>query len=113
MTNGEAWLYKYARATCGASFAFWRRTWERKPFPDLPKGASTGEDWAWAQGLNFKPLSCLLPSRYEIAVAPRLICSIHGSNSGNYDIEDSIAKGSREWTRAPQWDNYCREKMRL
>jgi L-lactate utilization protein LutB len=45
---------------------------------------------------------------------PRLICSIHGQQqSGNYDIEASIAKGGREWTRAAHFDNYCQEKMRL
>jgi hypothetical protein len=128
---GEAWLYKHRTHTPGTSLCYWRRTWERKPFPDLPKpGRGDAEDTHWLQGLNVAATSSLGHWLQGLNVAatsslghwlgapnysadPRLICSIHGGNTQAYDLEGIIARGSREWTRVPQWDEYARKVMAL
>lgn len=104
---GEAWLYQSHRAdhVLGTSFCYWRRTWERKKFADLPKGpAATGEDWTFLQGLKVASETAMRSG------GSRMIASIHPGNSSQaYDPENH----PREWRRAPEWDDYCLERMRL
>lgn len=111
-TAGEAWLYRNTRANycVGTSLCYWRRVWERRPFPDLPNnGEGTGEDTEWLRGVDSLGVSGISEGDPQ----PRMIASIHGGNTMHYDIEGNISLGSRNWERAPQWDDYCREKMRL
>lgn len=111
VTNGEAWLYKHRTNTPGTSLCYWRKTWERKPFPDLPKpGGGAGEDWHWLKGLNVATVSSVLTG---LQTEPRLIASIHGGNTQSYDLEGIIERGSQEWRRAPEWDDYARKAMAL
>ena len=116
--HGEAWLYKAPHGTApGTSLAYWRKTWERKPFPDMPKNKqSTGEDVAWVKGLNLATVSGIAENTSELGIVraePRLIASIHGGNTMAYDLEGMIARGSREWRRAPEWYAWCREKVQV
>jgi hypothetical protein len=107
--ENQAWLYRKSNARLETSFCYWRKTWERKPFPDGPKlgprGYSGGEGYSWAQGLKMETVSGIHP------VA--LIASIHGGNTMSYDIEGMIARGSDNWKRVPEWDAYCLERMKL
>ena len=123
----EAWLYSHSRPdyALGTSLCYWRKTWERKPFPDLPKGpGATGEDHEWQQQLRVvsksacKNNNLVAGFRTITAVsedfAPRMIASIHGGNSSKaYDIEALLAKGNKQWRRTPEWDYFCRMEMRL
>ena len=135
---GQAWNWKNAQGTAGSSFAYWRKTWEQKPFPDQPRpGCVTGEDYSFVQGLNFAAVSGIPRTRHQRACErfkartifencvdcdrtqrehaehgePRLVASIHGGNTSSYDLEGMIARGSREWRRAPEFDNYARKVM--
>jgi len=125
---GEAWLYQNAdpRRALGASLCYWRRVWEQRPFPDMPKGRNaTAEDTEWLKGVNSLGVSgarCKYPPARELpsiseypapCEQPRLICSIHGGNSTDYDPAGLMAHGSPNWQRAPEWDDYCRGRMAL
>jgi hypothetical protein len=110
--DGEAWLYsnRDPRYCIGASLCYWRRVWERHPFPALPKNREgLTEDNAWLRDVDSYGELSRLNEQWE----PRLICSIHGGNSQAYDIEAKIARGATEWRRVPEWDAYCREIMAL
>jgi len=122
----EAWLYRNRspRYALGTSLCYWGKTWEAKPFPDLPKNKqSSGEDTIWIQGLDVKAVTSLpLMSVEEFRKAGppvkllehqvRMIARIHGANSQSYDIERMIAGGSTEWTRVPPWDERVRETLK-
>ena len=116
---GEAWLYKAPHGTApGTSLCYWRKTWERKPFPDMPNNKqSTGEDVEWLKGLNLATVpgfGCVEGNGWRYFEGQsRLIASIHGGNTMSYDLEGMIARGSREWKRTPEWDEFCRESMVL
>lgn len=112
--TAQAWLYRNTRPdrSPGTSLCYWRRTWERKPFPDL----SIGEDTHWLTGLNVAAESAMIPRPDDPVVEPRLIASIHGGNTAKagYDIETAIAQGGeKNWIRTPDWDDYCRKVMAL
>jgi hypothetical protein len=113
---GEAWLYRSmtANSAPGTSLCYWCKTWDRKPFPDLPKNnQSSGEDVEWLKGLNVATISGIPPAA-GCEQQPRLIASIHGGNTMSYDIEAQIARGAeRSWRRAPEWDEFCRGRMAL
>lgn len=131
--RGEAWLYKSASIfpPPGTSLCYWRRIWEQKQFPDLPKpkgwaGKPMGgsEDHDWCKGLNVATQPCFRkhptdePFAREpiddIESEPRMIASIHGENTMPYDIEAQIERGAHtNWKRVPEWDSYCRERMAL
>lgn len=103
---GEAWLFTHPdpRYCLGTSLCYWRKTWERKPFKDLPKPGSTGEDWEFLNGLDSLGVSCIGENEM-----PLMIASIHGGNtSGQYlDIERSSS-----WERVPAYDGYCKRQWR-
>lgn len=118
LLGGEAWLYKAPHFTApGTSLAYWRKTWEMKPFPDMPNNKqSTGEDVQWLKGMNLATVSSLAVKDWEMGksdLLPRLIASIHGGNTMSYDLEGMIARGSREWRRTPELDEFCRSRMRI
>lgn len=105
---GEAWLWKHPlRGLPGTSLCYWRKTWEQWPFPDLPKNnASEGEDMAWLRGVDSLGVSSLMGWD-----DPRMIASIHGSNTMAYT--DALLSESTSWVRVPQFDQLCRERMAL
>lgn len=119
---GEAWLYSNRTPSyaVGSSLCYWRKTWERHPFPDL----QIGEDKAFLRAITdtggkvLAVSSMPTPKAYEsqrYEDAPRLICSIHAGNSNPeaYKLDEFVARGSQEWKRAPQWDDYARDRMAL
>lgn len=104
--SSEAWLLRNkSSARWGTTFCYWRKTWERKPFPDLPRpGAHGSEDYSWCNGLNIKTTSSILNHRQ-----PRMIASCHGGNTSDYrDLNPNSG-----WKRVPEWDDYCRKAMEL
>ena len=109
----EAWLWKNAIGHAGSSFCYWRTTWEKKPFPDLPKpDRGSGEDFQWVQGLKYEARSGagVLDEDGAVLVEPALLCSIHGGNVTPYS---EIIVKSDNWRRVPEWDAYCCERMKL
>jgi len=115
--DGEAWVFtggtpNYA---LGTSLCYWRQTWARKPFLDL----SQGVEEKWCDGLKVVSVASMIDPCVGGAAAteisePRMIASIHGGNtSTGYDIEKYVRDGSKQWQRAPEWDNYCHEGMKL
>jgi hypothetical protein len=109
---GEAWLFHNhpSPAYCiGSSLAYWRKTWEARPFPDLPKGkGSTGEDTEWLKGVDSLGVDSV--RAYQGFGGPRMICSIHG---GNTSTQYETIGESRSWKRVPEWDEHCRKVMAL
>ncbi len=128
-----AYLYSNPRPNyaIGASLAFWRSTWLRRPFPHLPEPGNKqcgGEDAAWLEGVR-----CVAGSAFAHTIepedapgfeglwrnvfdeadhknnTPRLICSIHGDQSQRYDL----ALQSPQFRRASQFDDFARERMKL
>lgn len=117
---GEAWLYRNpnTRYALGTSLCYWRKTWEQKTFEDLPKnGEGTGEDSRWIQGLGVRAVSSFatksLTKQLTGLQTPRMVASIHGSNTMRYDLDYLVSAGSREWTREAEFDQYCRKAMEL
>lgn len=119
LRSGEAWLYRNndPRYCLGTSMCYWRKTWEARPFnPKLPeRRGGTGEDHEFQQGL--KRVSVLSIGSPVMAEAhppdqdmPRMIASIHGSNSSDYK---GIERYPGSWTRVPEWDVVCMETMSL
>ena len=137
----EAWLYHNDRPdyALGTSLCYWRETWERKKrFEDAPKRpGATGEDTIFLRDLKVVTVSCfdvqppMITPQEEawlgedkiflrdlkvvtvscFDVQPPMIASIHGGNSQPYPVD--LAAHPHNWTRVPQWDAYCREKMVL
>lgn len=107
----QSWLYTNPSPSyaLGTSLCYWRKTWERRPFPDLPRpGCATGEDTEWIRGLDVHAASSRMApwdSPQGPAFQPRMIATIHGGNtSGQY----RNLSESKSWTRVPSWDGYCR-----
>lgn len=112
--EGEAWLYTAHDAgfAPGTSLAYWRRTWEAKPFPNT----SSGEDYEWLRGLKLARTSSLVDNIATGDIEPMLIASIHaGNTSASYQQLLAIDCGQRDhyFRRVPEWDSVCRERMAL
>jgi hypothetical protein len=114
----EAYLYSnpHPNYAIGASLAFWRSTWQRRPFPHLPipgNRQSAGEDAEWLKGVKCAVWPCTMTSpdgcTWTMDQEPRLICSIHGGNSQMYEL----GLNSPYFKRAAEWDDYCRKEMKL
>ncbi len=124
--RGESWLYrsKLPNYAIGTSMCYWRGTWERNPFPDRSEGC---DDLYWRTGDRAKiySLSPIYERCEAIEVPPdystvfkrytpgpveresRMIASIHGGNTCA-EIKPGV-----EWTRASEWDEYCRRETAL
>lgn len=126
-TVGAAWLYRSSnpRYCLGTSLCTWRRVWEQRPFPDLPKpGMKSSEDALWLMGQDVRdgkvvqvgaPVDALgvdsLHSTADFGLTdePRMIASYHGGNTST-----QIWTGPQSpWVRVPQWDEHCRRTMAL
>lgn len=116
---GEAWLYSNGNPSyaCGTSLCYWRKTWEAKPFPALPRpDDARGEDTEWLKGLKSVGVSAnhdVFDSRHK-PWYPRMIARIHaGNTSPNYrpELMRASEKQGGEWRRVPEWDNYCYGQM--
>ena len=95
----RAWRYHNRDRTfgCGTSLCYWRKTWERVKFPDI----GPGEDTFWIEhGVKCLGVSGIVDGE------PRLIATLHSSNTGS-----QIVRGSLEWQRAPEYDAKVRAIM--
>ncbi len=117
--GGEAWLYHHPlpNYALGTSLMYWRRTWEAKPFADLPQaGNDVCEDFVFQSGLRVKSVSSFghPNSRWEDGSGelPRMIASIHSSNSRKASYDDALRRAEM-FTRVPDWDGWCAERMKL
>ncbi len=110
---GEAWLYTGGpKDAIGSSLCYWRKTWERKPFP----ATSQGEDAAFLLGLNVSavhgfgiPLDQMpIEERMNVDqfIGPRMVCRIHPGNTSNAYRPGEMREP--EWNRVPDWDEYAR-----
>lgn len=121
--DGEAWLYSNndPRYCLGTSLCYWRRVWEARPFPDLPKTkGGTGEDTEWLREvislgvLSTKSLTTGPAGPWQTQIddkeQPRMIASIHGGNTQDYA---GVVGASNNWRRVPEWDEHCRKVMAL
>lgn len=104
---GEAWLYRNTNRSyaLGTSLCYWRKTWERKPFP----ATSYGEDLQFCTGLKVFGVPAF-GCRGEALHDPRMIARIHAGNTSTAYKPENMAKAS-EWRRVPSWDGYCRSIM--
>ena len=109
----QAWLYtrRHGNYCPGTSLCYWRKTWEAHPFKDAPSNSMAGCEYQhWFQGaLKVGRMSSLIVDLREDEVKLLMIARIHGGNSMSYDLEDTIARGSTEWKRVPDWDDKVRE----
>ena len=124
----EAWLYSnpHPRYCLGTSLCYWRSAWERNPFPDTSRGEEGQPMVGWQSKLKCASVSVMMP-RAVIGIAgkgrlivdttmhehghepvPRMIASLHGGNTCS-----AIDPNSPFWKRAPEFDEYCRERMTL
>lgn len=100
---GEAWLYTNvdSRYCVGTSLAYWRSTWESKPFPEC----HIGEERHWVK--ERKTLGIPLD-----AGSPKMIACIHGSNTVKNAINASAnchnPDGIPYWQRLPARDDELR-----
>ena len=109
----EAWLFTGATPdyALGTSLCYWRKTWQRRPFLNENQGVEE----KWCADLKVTSMSANFECQgLQIEIEPRMIASIHGGNtSTGYDLERHVAMGSQQWRRVPEWDEYCRERMKL
>jgi glycosyltransferase involved in cell wall biosynthesis len=106
---GEAWLYSNAdpRYIVGSSLAYWRETWEKRPFRAAPENPEARGEDVWFI-MDRDTLGVLnVTSQIPAARTPQMICSIHGRNTTSYA---GIEK-SGNWKRVPEWDSHCRSIM--
>jgi glycosyltransferase involved in cell wall biosynthesis len=108
----EAWLYRSAirdNYALGTSMCYWSDSWRRgNAFADRNEGC---DDLYWSTGNRVKIESVRTfvcapdgGARNE----PRMVASIHGGNTCA-----RLDAGKKEWSRVPEWDAYCRERMKL
>lgn len=116
----EAWLFQCAKQltpAVGTSLCYWRKTWERTKFADLPRGPGGQSEYReFLRNNKVVTDSSIVETRIPgvILKDPRMIARIHGANFSPYNIEEQIARGSNAmpnegWTRLPDWDARVRE----
>lgn len=109
--SGQAWLHNNGKPNyaLGTSLMYWRKTWERKPFPDVSKGC---DDYLWVRGLKVASVSSVIhdlqPRDFDQLLDPMMVAEIHGGNTCARIVEPST-----DWTRVPAWDSKLQEIMRL
>ena len=115
----EAWLYAHQTPkrpyALGTSLCYWRRAWEAVKFNDETQGV---EDH-WLNYWRDQGKLTAITSQFRWQgpsgnghddLQPRMIARIHGGNTSNgYNLEDHLAKGSKEWKRLPGWNRNVRE----
>lgn len=109
--QNEAWLFTGATPdyALGTSLCYWRKTWQRRPFLNENQGVEE----KWCADLKVTSMSANFECQ-GLEIEPRMIAAIHGGNtSTGYDLERHVAMGSQQWRRVPEWDEYCREGMKL
>jgi glycosyltransferase involved in cell wall biosynthesis len=102
--HGAAWLYAHPHPAyiVDASRCYWRRIWEAHPYREDCKHPD--QDW-WLHHWSKCASESLMIGR------PRMICGIHGDNTSEaYSAKHMVAP---EWNRAPEFDAYCAERMKL
>ena len=114
MTLPEAWIYSNgdARYTVGASMCYWRAAWAACPFDDAPH-----EDLRWfmknaERCIGDRAIFSAWHMPSAPALNPRMVCGIHGVNTEQY-LRTDMLRAAPEWRRAPEWDKYCADVMRL
>lgn len=107
LRKGEAWLYRNNNQAwaLGTSLMYWRKAWEKHPFPAI----SHGEDTEWLKGVK-----CLSVKSFLDDTSPRMVARIHSGNAGNNaynraDMKEHSMRtlNQRTWERVPGWDPYC------
>lgn len=103
---GESWVYRHPdpRWCAGASFLYRRRFWVARPFDDAPH---EDQRWWMQHAEQFVGCSSLIQG------GPRMIAHIHGANTETIPRKVLQASGGGVWRRAPEWDEYCAERMAL
>jgi hypothetical protein len=107
---GEAWLYSNENPGygLGTSLCYWRKTWERKPFP----ATNVGEDLQFTTGLKCAGVSSFVGGYHEPddLTPPRMIARIHPGNTSTAYTPEKMRANS-EWKRVPEWDQWVRNVM--
>ena len=105
--RNEAWMYRHGnpRYVVGSSMLYRTRVWQYLQFNE---GDRVHEDHHWWSHITSQALAgTSVPSTGY----PRMICSIHGSNtSEGYTPERMVAPS---WMRVPEWDEHCGKVMKL
>ncbi len=114
--RSQAWLHNQdkPRYAMGTSMLYWRRTWERKPFPEHTNPGC--DDRLWVEGLKVASVSSVAATTEPCTQAdhvctwcgPRMVAEIHGGNTCA-----RITEPSMDWTRVPAWDEKLRSIMAL
>lgn len=103
----DAWEYDCTRSglgkVIGSSLMYHRDAWVKRPFNEH---LHTGEDNDFEKRFHVQRLQGIVPS-------PLMIAEVHGANtSGVYGVFDNHSPAFQpEWRRAPEWDEFCREKL--
>lgn len=100
----ESWMYRLPLpcGILGTSLMYWRRAWEKNPFADK----NNGEDQDFLRRVSCQGVVSLLDTNPSRLNEPRMIASIHGSNTAS-----QIDPTHSMWTRTPEWDARVREIM--
>jgi glycosyltransferase involved in cell wall biosynthesis len=99
-TKRESWLYcgQHPKACVGASLLYRRSIWKERPFAEV----KIGEDSRFLLPYANTPRVCSLPNGHH-----RLICSVHGGNTGT-----RIPRTQKpEWTRTRESDKFVAAVM--
>ena len=90
----------------GTSLAYWRETWQECPFSETVRY----EDPAWCKLVQVHAVNGVGTPGHD---HPLLIAEVHGGNmSSAYAVFDAHQPHiNPEWRRAPEWDEYCRERL--
>jgi hypothetical protein len=115
--DGSAWLWQTLdkRQPIGTSLMYRRSAWERVKFLATPnKAGATGEEYHWLKQVDALAVTSLPDFHGEAEKRPRMIASIHGSNTQYYDPADYVEHNrGTSWARATEWDAVCRKEMAL
>jgi glycosyltransferase involved in cell wall biosynthesis len=110
----RAWEYDYKKFlgnrgtehVLGSSLVYWRDTWKGTPF----SGTAPYEDPDWCKRVPMHATNGIGTLGVD---TPLLIAEVHGGNtSGSYAVFDKHQQWvNPEWRRAPEWDQYCSERL--